>query len=112
MENLVNDLARTAMSQKVAAVQELTNGMQLVAYPLESGVLVCLGYGGGAAHAVASAELLRRRSENLPRYGAWQPAMFSDGSLHVVRRIDDADPDGDAPLVPAEELKIAMELLA
>jgi hypothetical protein len=112
MEDILKQLVRTAMLEKVAAVQELTNGMQLLAYPLAAGVLVALGYAAGAAGAISSAELLRRRSDNLKLYAPWLPAMFADGSLYIVRRLTEADPDANVPPLSMDELMTAVELLA
>lgn len=112
MEDILKQLAHSAMRDRVAAVQELNNGMQMLAYPLATGVLVALGYTGAAASSIGSAELLRRRSANLPLYSTWLPTMFADGSLYVARRLPDADPDSDAALLSAAELMTAVELLA
>lgn len=112
MEEILRQLVRTAMRERVAAVQELTNGMQLLAYPLAAGVLVALGYAAGAARSIGSAELLRRRSDNLARYSPWLPSMFADGSLYIVRRLTEADPDAAVPPLSAAELMTAVELLA
>jgi hypothetical protein len=93
-------------------MQELSNGMRLLAYPMQSGLLVALGYTTAAERQVGSQELLRRRSENLSRYALWLPAMFADGSLYVVRRLTDADPAADVPPLQTADLMLAVELLS
>lgn len=112
MEKILQQLVRIAARDNVVAMQELSNGMQLVAYPMHSGLLVALGYAATSERPVGSRELLFRRSENLARYSSWLPAMFADGSLYVVRRLSDADPDAEVPPLPTAELMFAVELLS
>lgn len=85
--------------------QSLPDGMQLLAYPTPDGALVALGFERAAAHRVRAETVLRKRAEQLPRFGAWLPAMLHDGSWYVVRRV----PDGAALAV--EQLQVARELL-
>jgi hypothetical protein len=112
MEQLLKQLIRAAAAERAVAVQELTNGMQLLAYPLEADIVIAVGYCGGSVCTLSAEELVRRRSDNLPKYSSWLPAMFADSTLHVVRRLADVDPHAETPPLSLEELMCAMELLA
>lgn len=111
MEDVLIRLLRAASIEEAVAVQELTNGMQLIAYPLEKDFLVVVGYGDGSQSALSVEELVRRRSDDIARYSAWLPAMFADNTLHVVRRLNDVDTASAVPPLSTEELLRAVELL-
>ena len=106
MEELMRRLLDTAQREGAVAQAVLDSGLRLLVYPLAQGRLAALGWPGDSGHQVHGETLLRRRSANMARYGAWLPALFNDGGWYVVRRLD-GDPDeclDHAALVAAEEL--------
>lgn len=113
MENILVQLIRTAFLENAVARQALTNGRQLLVYPMGGAALVGLGRSreaGGEAGWLE--EMLRRRTANLARMGDWLPAMLADGSVYVVRRIAAVDPAGEASPLSLGELQAAEELLS
>lgn len=111
MEEILMQLAQTAQTEQAVASQSLTNGMELLVYPLPDGMLVGLGYAADLAHEVQMEQVVRKRSEDMPRYGVWQPAIFADGSCYVARRISHVNVDSGQPILSADELVAAEELL-
>jgi len=110
MNQLLAELWRTAQMEQVVAGHSLDNGLHLLVYPLDFGALVGLGFNRDTAHRVHPESVLRRRSHNMQRFGAWMPAMLSDGGWYVVRRVEGAaDSVGDA--FNADELGAAQELI-
>lgn len=110
MEEILMQLAAAAQNEKAVASQPLTNGMELLVYPLDDGLLVALGFTGEFAQEVRMEQVVRKRSEDLRRYGAWQPAVLSDGSCYVARRLPHASA-GSHPILSADELMAGEELL-
>jgi hypothetical protein len=109
MEELLTQMANTARSTQDVVDTALEDGMHLLVYPYEQGLLVGLGYGADQAHRVDMTTVLRVRGQHLERVGAWLPARFADGSAYVVRRVPDA---GDGPVLSEQELMAGRELLA
>lgn len=107
MEKLLLQLVQDARMEKAVAGVTLDNGMHLFAYPQEQGMLIAIGIGSGGH--VQGESLLRKRSKNMQRFGAWLPAQFNDGSWYVIRRA--SDDDGDAPVISEDEFIAAEELL-
>lgn len=112
MEQLLMALARRAHGERVVTTDALANGMRLLVYPSQRGLLVGVGFGRDQAHRVHPESLLQRRSMQLSRFGAWLPAMFADGSVYAVRRIDDFHPASNVPVLSDDELMLAQELMA
>jgi hypothetical protein len=110
MEEILSHVARTAQAEKAVASQPLTNGMELLVYPFEGGMLVALGFTGELARDVRMEQVVRKRSDDMRRYGAWQPAVFADGSCYVARRLGYVNLDA-GPILSADELMCAEELL-
>lgn len=112
MEEILAQLIRTAFLENAVARQALTNGRQLLVYPMENAVLIGMGRSGVDMPAGWLEDLLRRRGGNLPRLGGWLPAMFADGSVYVVRRIAGIRSGSEVLPLSAEELQAAEELLS
>ena len=112
MEQLVMQLVHRACSEQVVASHALANGMQLLAYPLESGALVGLGFERDLAHRIPPETLIRKRSSHPARFGAWLPTLFADGSCYVVRRISHFSLEPGASALSADDLMAAQELLS
>jgi hypothetical protein len=111
-QELVERLIHRARTEQVVMCQALPDGTQLLAYPLERGALVALGFAREGAHRVQADAVLRKRAGQLARLGAWLPAMLTDGSWYVVRRVG-VGVDGAGDSAPDEaELLAARELLA
>ena len=105
MEELLKTLLHEARMQQAVAMQRLDSGLHVLVYPLQNGVIVALGI--PPDRPLPPKEVLRKRSSDLARYGAWLPAMFNDGSLYVLRRVSGQDDEAsltDAALAVAEEL--------
>ncbi|MFC7518740.1 hypothetical protein ACFQUU_27385 [Herbaspirillum sp. GCM10030257] len=111
LEILMNLCAVARIEQAVAS-QRLDDGMQMLVYPMDSGMLLGLGYEGNEAHRVHAEEILRRRSQDIEQLCTWLPAMFSDGGVYVVRRFNHIPDVDEAPPLSEDELTAAMEMLA
>lgn len=111
MEELVMELARTAFNERAVASRTLDNGMDLLVYPLDDGMIVGFGLPADMAEELEHEELLRRRSDDLARFGPWQPVLLRDGSCYVMRRLPGADPYSSIPVLSSDELFAAEELL-
>jgi hypothetical protein len=112
MEQLLIQLARRAHGDQVVAAHTLANGMRLLVYPLERGLIVGVGFDRDLAYRVHPESLVQRRSMHLSRFGAWLPAMFADGSLYAVRRFDYFNPASDVPVLTDDDLMVAQELMS
>lgn len=112
MENILAQMIRAAFLENAVARQALTNGRLLLVYPMGSAALIGVGKGAAESSAGWLEDLLRRRSGDMLRMGAWLPAMLADGSVYVLRRIAGIDSGGDAVPLSAEDLQAAEELLS
>lgn len=111
-----------ARDQDLVVERALEDDMRMFVYPLPlHGFLVGVGYDTDQAHRVSVNALLQRRTDQIERFGDWLPALFSDGSCYLLRRVetdvdhaDEADGDDDADEAPlsTEELFAAKELLS
>lgn len=106
------ELVRKALRDRVVASQRLPDGCKVFAYPGPTGVLIGVGYDADLAQRVQPEALLRKRSADLQRFGTWLPALFTDGSCYVVRRLGWFDPASDEPIISDTELQLARELLS
>jgi hypothetical protein len=111
-EQILIELTRLSMTDQVVASRPLDDGINLLVYPLLNGIVVGLGYARDQQRRLALPQLLQRRSQALPRYGAWLPALLTDGSLYVVRKISGVDPAQQHAALSAEMLQSGRELLA
>ncbi|MGI4846644.1 MAG: hypothetical protein ACRYGK_00655 [Janthinobacterium lividum] len=109
MQSVLNELIAVARLNNNVASTTLEGGFEMLAYPEEEVMLVALGFAGGAPVQRARDALLRKRSSNLPRYGAWLPTIFDDGNWYVVRRL--AGSDAESAGLSDDELDAAQELL-
>jgi hypothetical protein len=108
MEDLVVRLIGECRLQEAVAMSNLENGLHVFAYPLpHHGVLLAIGVGPDAA--LTGEELLARRTARLQWAGGWLPAMFNDGSLYLVRRLDADEEEGGEALVA--QLDVALDML-
>ncbi|MGH8807031.1 MAG: hypothetical protein ACREX0_04030 [Noviherbaspirillum sp.] len=105
-------LIQAASTQHAVVAQELTNGMQLLVYPMDEGLMVGFGYESYAAHKARPEQMVRKRSEDMRRFGAWHPAMLADGGLYVVRRLRQLGTDRGTSPLSEDELLAAEELLS
>lgn len=112
MEQLVLNIVRKARAERVVVSQALENGMKLLAYPADMGVLLGIGYDADLSHRVQPESVLRIRSTNPSRYGRWLPTVFVDSSCYVVTRIFSRSAETDPAILSNIDLKIAQELLA
>ncbi|HJV73229.1 MAG TPA: hypothetical protein VJ654_03330 [Noviherbaspirillum sp.] len=109
--DILANLSSIARAERAVAHQPLDDGMQMLVYPMETALLVGLGYDGNESHRVIPEEVLRKRSGNMERFGAWLPSMFSDGGVYIVKRVAHPAENGDAPL-SQDDLSTARELLS
>lgn len=112
MEQLVVQLVKRACAEQVVTSSKLANGMQLLAYPLAAGVLIAIGLERDLAYRINAESLLRKRSADPARFGAWLPALFADGSCYVVRRLLHFNHGSEASPLSLDELAAAQELLS
>ena len=111
MENILANLIATATAEHAVAIQKLTNQMTMIAYPTNRGMIVGLGYGGEHAHRAPAERVVRKRSGNLARYGAWLPVMFNDGGVYVTMRAAARTASGQ-PTISSADLAAAQELIS
>jgi hypothetical protein len=110
-EQVLIQLTRLSMTDQVVASRPVGDGISLLVYPLLNGIVVGLGYAGEQPARLTLLELLHRRSQALPRYGQWLPALLGDGSLYVVRKISGVDPTQQQAALSADSLLAGRELL-
>lgn len=108
MEELARRLVLGARKEQVVVSQALSNGMQMLAYPLPEGAVVALGYPREQAHLVQTETVLRRRSRDMARFGPWLPSMLADGGWYLVRRLEDGRSSG----LTERDMQAALELLS
>jgi len=112
MQKQLINLILTARREGAVASQVVDSGMTLLAYPLDDGVLVGIGYDGSSGHVVDAELVLRRRGQQMARYGSWLPSMFVDGSYFLLSRLNASDPAQNAREAATLDLAAARELLA
>lgn len=101
MENAITELAHACQRQQEVGMLAWSDGTVLLVYPLELGAAIGIGTGPGFEHKLRS--VLRKRTENLMRYGKWMPALFNDGSCFLITRV---------PEIPAERVVLEADILA
>lgn len=111
LEELLTEAAEKANSEKMVATRKTSSGMQLLVYPMDDSLLVALGFETERGRQVRAEEVLRKRSRNMARYGAWLPAQLLDGSWYVVRRLDAPHFPQGGLLLSNNDLSFAQELL-
>lgn len=111
MEELLTRIVKQCRKDLTVVVQAVEKGMNLLAYPMENGVLVAMGFDPDESHRISVESLVRKRSESMDRYGLWLPTRFKDGSCYVVRRIMSQSLKENEPVLPFSELIAAQELL-
>lgn len=110
MTELLVELVKRAGLEQAVAIATLENGLTLMAYPLKDEMLIGLGLEGRMSNHVDGQLLLEKRGRDMPRYGAWLPAQFRDGSWYVTRRVRVVDPE--LPVLGEDALEAGEELLA
>lgn len=110
LQELMAQLVKRADLEQSVAVASMEDGLHLLAYPLDNGMLVGLGLEGERAQRVDAALLLQRRAGDMARFGAWLPAQLKDGAWYVVKRLPPFDLDNLA--LDENDLEAAGELLS
>lgn len=109
LQELLVELVRRADSEKSVAVVSLADGGQMLAYPMDEGMLVGVGLEGEHAARVDPGRVLRRRAGDMSRFGGWLPAQLKDGAWYVLKRL----PHYQSGVVLDErDLEAAAELLS
>lgn len=108
MEDSLTELAHACMRQQEVGLLGRSDGTVLLVYPLEQGAAVGIGTGPGFERKLRS--VLRKRTENLPRYGKWMPAFFNDGSCFVITRVPEITTE--RPVLEPDILAAAVELIS
>lgn len=111
MDELLTQIVKQCRRDWTVVVQAIEKGMNLLAYPMESGVLVAIGFDPDQSHRINVELIVRKRSESMERFGLWLPTKFKDGSCYLVRRIKSQALNGSEPVLPLTELIAAQELL-
>lgn len=112
LEELVIELAAKAQFEERVVIRKLSTGLQLLVYPLADNLLVALGFEAERGRQVRAEAVLRKRSQNLKRYGAWLPAQLLDGSWYVIRRLRKPRFPESGSVLSNDALTVAQELLA
>lgn len=114
MEKQLLEMMQKACNDEVVVSQSLTNAMKLLVYPLQEkkGVIIGVGYSHENAHLVNMDDVLQRRTKDVTRFGAWLPAVFSDGSRFVVMRVERGGPNESIATDLINDIHIAQELLS
>lgn len=112
MNQLALHIVDKARTERVVVTQTLENGMKLLAYPADTGVVLGVGYDADLSHRVQVDNVLRIRGGNPARYGRWLPTLFMDSSCYVVTRIVSNSAETDQAILSNLDLKIAQELMA
>jgi hypothetical protein len=112
IDRLIKSMVQKARSERVVVSQPLEGGLRLLAYPVDTGALVGIGFDADLAHRVRPEKLLRMRSENPARFGEWLPALLMDGSCYLVRRITLSRHDSDEAILSSMDWQAAQELLS
>lgn len=110
MQELMMELVRRAHMERTVALAGLADGMQLLAYPMDDGVLIGLGLENERAQRIDPARVLQKRAGDMPRLGHWLPVVLKDGGWYVVKRL----PSFHLAMATLDEhdLAAAAELLA
>lgn len=108
MENAITELAHACLRKQEVGLLARGDGTTLLVYPLEQGAAIGIGTRPGFERKLRS--VLRRRTENLPRYGKWMPALFNDGSCFVITRVPDVS--DERAILDADVLAAAVELIS
>ncbi|MEN3292515.1 MAG: hypothetical protein V7642_1768 [Burkholderiales bacterium] len=108
MEDTITQLAHACMQQQEVGMLTRSDGMVLLVYPLEEGAAIGIGTGPGFERKLRS--VLRKRTENLPRYGKWMPALFNDGNCFVITRV--AEVRTGSTVLESDILAAAVELIS
>ncbi|MTV41741.1 hypothetical protein [Duganella radicis] len=109
-QELLMALVRRASAEQAIAFASLADGLQLLVYPLERGLVVGVGREGERAQRIDAAWLLQRRAGDMARFGPWLPACLKDGRWFLLRRVAAFDPE--VPALDQEQLDAAEELLS
>lgn len=105
-------LANKAQGEQVVVSHALRNGAILLVYPLPGAIILAVRRADDGIDATKVMGALKRRANDPCRYTAWKPALFTDNSFFVVRRIAYIDTALDERAFSDIDLNIAMELLS
>lgn len=108
MENTITELAHACLQKQEVGVLTRSDGVVLLVYPLDQGAAIGVGTPPGFERKLRS--VLRKRTENLPRYGKWMPALFNDGSCFVITRVPDIS--AERAILEPDILAAAVELIS
>ncbi|SFV13896.1 hypothetical protein [Pseudoduganella namucuonensis] len=109
MRELLMELVKRAHAENSVAVATLADGIAMLAYPMDDGMLVGLGMEGEYARRVDATRLLHKRAGDMARFGGWLPAQLKDGAWYVLKRLPSYHQD--ARLLEEDEVAAAVELL-
>jgi hypothetical protein len=110
LQELLVELLKRAHAEQSVALAATEDGVQLLAYPLDQGMLVGVGLEGQRAQFFDGAALLRTRAGDMERFGSWLPSQLKDGAWYVVKRLPAFDPY--APALDERDLDAAVELIS
>ena len=107
------EMLRVAREQEQVVEYALENDMHMFVYPMAGqGFLVGVGCQPDQAHQARADVVLRRRADDISRYGRWLPALFADGSWYLMQRLHTDVLETDGSPLSLEELHAAKELLS
>ena len=112
IEKLLTEMATKAQAEQNVISRTLENGLHLLAYPLNPGGVLAIGVKSKGAHRIIAQKVLRKRSTDLLRYGAWLPAVIADDSCYVVRKVKQIVSNSGFSLLTTSDVAAAQELLS
>lgn len=109
MRELLMELVKRAHAENSVAVATLADGITMLAYPMDDGMLVGVGMEGEHAHGVDATRMLHKRAGDMARFGGWLPAQLKDGAWYVVKRLPRYHEEARA--LEEDDVAAAVELL-
>lgn len=110
LQELLVELVKRANAEQAVTVASMADGVHMLVYPLDNGVLVGIGLEGARAASVDPARLLHKRASNMALYGGWLPAQLQDGAWYVLKRM--AGSELDMLAHDERDLEAAAELIS
>lgn len=107
----LHEMVAAARSSGAVVQRAFKDGGKVFIHPADFGVILGIGLKADCAREVRAEQLLQRRSSRPERYACWLPALFSDGSWFLLRRLHTSQCDRPE-LFQQIDLSIPFELLA
>ncbi|MEN3291022.1 MAG: hypothetical protein V7642_275 [Burkholderiales bacterium] len=110
MKEMLEQLVGAVLQRQEVGAFTRSDNLQILAYPWGRGVIIGMGLPPDRAHHSQIRAVLRKRAENLQRFGSWLPTLLSDGRWGVLAKVPEIS-EG-AAIIPDDLLMAAEELLS